>query len=705
MHRDPMSSRKYYVILLFIAALSIWIRTGFPLYAWPEMRFDDDLFIRLARSLETGHWLGLYDNLTLAKGMFYPLFIVIAFWTSVPLKIAEQVVYLLASLLTAGMARRQTRDNRLSLILFALLAFNPVAWNFHFARVLRQCLYMSLSLALFTLVVIVAFPTPDESNHGLRRVVRQGTGLGLLTAAYWLTREEGAWLLPALAVVLAVALAGMALPNWRQADEEETSARPPVRLKRIAQTLALAVAVFTAADGLVAGINYHHYGIFETNEFRSKSFLRAYGALSRIQHDHWHRFITFPKDARQRAYAVSPAARELASSYEGETGKRWIQTSCSIVKIAPCEEVEAGWAVWEFRDAVANAGHYRSGQEAMSYYDTLADQINSACDRGTIQCLPARATILPPFRREYLVESFWASKKIARVLFRMVEGPVFGWSPNSVSSQGLSIFADTVDGVYLPTKQSIVISGWTAAASATPTLHVVAQATEQEESSISVTPAPDVEKAYPKLKSVRFQLKTDCPPTACDLILEVAGSSPSRISLEQLLHSVSNTHLFETQGSMLNVESVYGLDSRRFTDSRRAVQVKVAGVIGSTYATAFPIMATLGAAGLLLATFFRRHFSLPTSLLALGLGSAVAVVTLLMLLSYLAASSDFTVNNVLYTSAASPFVITFTTIGIYSLMAAFGNRYRQLFHRQPSVRIEVAELNSSRPTPSGLVGV
>src|SRR5712692_6561583 len=335
-------------MLMLIAEFSIWLRTGFPVYAIPYMKHDDGLFIKLARSLEGGHWLGLYDNLTLAKGMFYPLFIVVAFWTSVPLKTAEQVVWLAASWLTAEMVRRRLGSRYPSLILFTLLAFNPVVWNLAFARVLRQGLYISLSLAFVTLVVAIAFPISDEANHGFRKALLKGIGLGLVSAAYWMTREEGVWLFPALAVVMTVALIGIWQPNWCPASERGAVPRRSAHLKTIALPLVLALAIFTAADWLVAGVNYHHYGIFETNEFKSQSFLRAYGALLRIKHDHWRPFITFPKDARQHAYAVSPAAHELANSFEGDIGKGWLYISCtSLGRPKSCDEVEDGWAMWE----------------------------------------------------------------------------------------------------------------------------------------------------------------------------------------------------------------------------------------------------------------------------------------------------------------------------------------------------------------------
>jgi hypothetical protein len=667
MRKNPMSSKTYHIVLLFIAAFSLWLRTGFPVHPMPEMVYDDALFIQLARTLERGHWLGLYNNLTLAKGIFYPLFIVVAFWTSIPLKIAEQMLYLAASWLTAGIVQRRLGNRYPSLILFALLAFNPVVWNFEFARVLRQGIYLSLSLALVSLFAAVAFPIFDQEKRSSRGLLWKGAALGLVTAAYWMTREEGVWLLPTVTVVTTVALMGIWKPNWRPISEQGAFPPRSTHLKMIAVPLVVAVATFTAADFLVAGVNYHHYRIFETNEFRCKSFLRAYGATLRIKPDQWSPFITFPRDARERAYAVSPAARELESAYEGDIGRAWVRLSCtSKGKPEPCNEVEAGWAIWEFRDAVAHAGHYRSGAEAMHYYDTLADQINAACDRGTIQCLPPRATLLPPFRWEYLGESVQAGKAIARVIFSMTDSPIV---PIPRPSADFANFTDTIDAVPSVMRENTTVKGWVAATEM-PKLRLVGDGMRSFESSIKITPAPNILTSHPTLQGEHFELTTNCPVDVCALLLQVDGKDEARIPLTKLLASVNHAPANYSPTLMLNVESVLGLEDHRFTDSRRIAQMKIANLIASIYANVFPTLAALAGLGLMLTTLFRRQCPVPAGLLALGMGSAVAVGTLLALMSYLAASSDFTVANVLYTSPSSPFVITFTFAGVYALFIA-----------------------------------
>src|SRR5215831_11380444 len=77
-----------------VAILSVWLRMGVPVYAIGWARHDDALFVQLAYYLGAGRWLGPYDQLTLAKGMAYPAFIVAAFGIGIPLKIAEHILYL-----------------------------------------------------------------------------------------------------------------------------------------------------------------------------------------------------------------------------------------------------------------------------------------------------------------------------------------------------------------------------------------------------------------------------------------------------------------------------------------------------------------------------------------------------------------------------------------------------------------------------------
>src|SRR5690606_11921369 len=144
-------NRPWLLASAALAAASLWLRMGFPAQAVAHAGFDDALFVRLAYALGSGEWLGAFDRLTLAKGMGYPLFIALSAALAIPLKLAEHLLYLgVSAALAAALARRLHRPGA-GLLLFAALAFNPVLWHPELARIIREGLYLSESLALLGL--------------------------------------------------------------------------------------------------------------------------------------------------------------------------------------------------------------------------------------------------------------------------------------------------------------------------------------------------------------------------------------------------------------------------------------------------------------------------------------------------------------------------------------------------------------------------
>jgi hypothetical protein len=453
-----------------------------------------------------------------------------------------------------------------------------------------------------------------------------------------------------------VALLGILRPGWTSASRAEILSSWSAYLKAFALPLTLAFAVFVATDGVVATLNYHHYGIFETNEFRAKSFLRAYGALTRIRHNEWHRYVLFPKDARQRAYSVSSAAWELAPSLEGPAGDAWRRVGCASMNVTPCPEVLSGWFAWEFREAVRNAGHYRSAPEAKNFYDTLADQIDSACNDGRLECLPHGVSSLPPFRWEYVGETVKSSEAVAKELFTMGAGKV-GSPPSIGPPDGLAMIGDLVGGVSSPDDVVRSVRGYAATIGQTPSLQVIPNDAKCQ-FSISFVPALDVAAMYPDLSAVRFDMESpDCPITAGSILVEGAGDTRALIPLGEVEPQAS----VDAPSLRFLVESV---SRDRSTKLAVPVQVKIASVIASGYSIAFPILTIFGAVGLLLATLLRKRHPFPIALLAFGWASAVAVCTRIVMLAYIDATY-FHAATVLYSSPASPFLIILVVVGIY----------------------------------------
>lgn len=402
------------ILWIFMAAIglcSILLRQAFPIVAIAAPH-DDYLFITLAESLLQGRWLGDYNHLTHAKGVAYPVFLALNQLAGWPLKLTEHILYLGAALYFCHMLGRVFNARWLTIVTFMLLAFNPAAWSpVVGGRAVREGLYISLTLLMLALALrCYILPHGISAAQTLRKNWAGLSLLGLVGGVFWLTREEGVWLLPSMGMLAAYGL----IVRWRQGGTKLTALA----------YLGLPLLVAQVPIHTVNALNYQHYGVYRHNDFHSPDFMGAYGALSRIRHDAWQRYVVFPKDARERAYRFSAAARELKPHIEGELGQAWRAIGCEQTRTAPCPEILSGWFMWALRDAVLAAGHYQTAPQAAAFYRQLASQINTACDQYPGECLPQRQSLVPPWRLHYAADTLRASVQVATTLMSLHGLPI-----------------------------------------------------------------------------------------------------------------------------------------------------------------------------------------------------------------------------------------------------------------------------------------
>jgi hypothetical protein len=424
--------------LAFIGSLAL--RLAFPVYAIGSGAYDDMLFVRLAEQLRAGQWLGAYDNLTLAKGAAYSGFVALNHLLGLPLKISEHVVYLLAALYFSCVVGSQFASRAMGAVLFTLLAFNPVFWAPEIGgRVVRENLYISLTLFVVALGVRV-FVAPHAGPIGqeLREKRWHLAALGVTGAVFWLTREEGAWIAPAVVVLLGYWLFGVLRARRRP-------------LGALVAFLAVPVVAFAAIVGSVDAINLAKYGVFRNNDFRSGDFQSAYGALARIRHDRWMPYVVFPKDARARAYSVSAAAQELKPYFDGEGDKFWRRVSCEQTQRTECPEILSGWFMWALREAVTSAGHYANAVDTQAFYRRLAQEVNEGCDRGAIGCGPRHDSLIPPWHPSFPGATLDAVRRVFPTMAALGDPKVY-IAPSLGNEEQLRLFR-TMTGEALATPQ------------------------------------------------------------------------------------------------------------------------------------------------------------------------------------------------------------------------------------------------------------
>lgn len=382
------SSRLWLIVGLLATFAKIWLTQAEPIRALGTAALDDRLFVELAQNLVRGEWLGPYNQYTLAKGAGFPLFIAAAFWLGLPLGLAQQLIYVGACAIFARAVRPALSAGQ-RLAVYLVLLWNPMTYEAPtLGRVIRQNLTTPLVIVVIAGLVALAL----RRNLPFRRLASWATLTGLAFGWFWITREEGVWLVPSM-VLLAV---GWMLATWRDSRQRLTG-----------NLTALALLAVMAALPVV-GVswqNLRHYGWFGTVDLKSDAFESAYGAMLRVQVGPTLPQVPVTRQAREAMYAVSPAMAELRPWLEGPVGDLW-----SEKKEFPASDrqIRGGWYMWALRDAVADAGHATTASAALAFYQRLADQINAACDDGRLAAGPPRKGMLPPWRAGWTQATFAA---------------------------------------------------------------------------------------------------------------------------------------------------------------------------------------------------------------------------------------------------------------------------------------------------------
>lgn len=354
---------------------------------WEHSPHDATLYLRLAQAITSGRalrdgWLGSYDNLTLVKEPFYPVWLAGIGKLGLPRVRAEQGLYALACIVLVAALRSQARRSGALLAGYLLLLFNPMSYYGRTAIALRETIYPALVLLVFA----CATGLYASCHASLWRFGAWGVCLGVSFAAFWLTREEGVWLMPFLCLLLAYT----AWTIWHTGRRDRTA--------RLA-LLAAPLGIWGAADLSICLLNRAGYGIFTTSELKETQFCRAYGALMRVRPARWVPNVPLPRESRLRLYRHSPSFGELRPYLEGEIGAAWVANSAAVDVHAT--DIIGGMAYFALRDAAQAAGHHRSAVLAQRYYARLADEVNQACDAGVIDSGPPRASLVPAWRGAY----------------------------------------------------------------------------------------------------------------------------------------------------------------------------------------------------------------------------------------------------------------------------------------------------------------
>lgn len=639
----PLWARYFFVVL---ALAKLWLVSGTTIFAIAASisMYDDRLFLYLAKTLLEGQWLGPYNNLILAKGPFYPIWIALTFLSGIPLLLAQHVLYIAACSLFVFAVRPVLVRPAMLVFVYAVLLFNPMSYDtMVMNRVMRESIYPALTL----LVLAFAAGFINRYDRPLKSLAFWSAGTGLALAAFWLTREEGVWLMPSVMLLMGFA----AIRIWQTKQSKF--------IRRLSLCF-LPFVIWLVIILSIAGVNKARYGIFTTVEFKSAEFLSAYGALTRVKHAARHPHIPVPKETRERIYAISPAFAELKPYLDGALGEAWSKMWAESDQI---NDIHGGWFMWLLRDSVAHAGHYASASSAADFYQRMSVEINRACEEHKLDCTANRATLMPPWHKEDFSPLIRAVKRAA---FYLTGFDGFSVQPiSSVGSQEeLSWFRDLTQSRLSPPVK-LRFKGWAFSPDSPISLSVHNADGSLADTYLRLQDSQDVYryflkqgKQYANARHSRFEIITTCL-TGCDLHIRAGDRLIEQLPLENL-KAQSKPNFYLNIDFLDNIKE----DPLPRQAEMDILKVEILTYIGNWYQTVMLIATVLALLIYIVITvyvFRKRIYPGPwissTALL-------IAVLARLLILALIDITS-FPGINTWYLSPAYPLLLIFVAMTIF----------------------------------------
>ncbi len=382
------------VIVAVVCALQLWLSFSDEIIARANP-YDQIRYLEMAESIVAGDWLGPFDVMTLARDVGYSSWIAGVHLTGIPLRTANELLLIVASLLLCLGLMRTGLPAGLAGLGFAILALQP-----HGMLTLNDLLPSSFYAAILiaSLAGMLFSLTARKEVWRWVHLTWTSVALGVL----WVTRPEQ----PLIVVwVLAFVACDFGLAHKKM----QSIALPLARCLAALTVFAVGIGIVV---GSVAANNYNHYGVWRTSDYKAPGFAAANRALLSIVQQRPRRRVPVPSEVRERAYAVSPSFAALRPVLEAPSWARGV--SCNMDEV--CDDIAGGYFRWILREAVAGQVDSSGAASLDAGLAQIARELENACNNGTLQCHESLSSFLHPYPETYLPHLIGS---LGRVLGRM----------------------------------------------------------------------------------------------------------------------------------------------------------------------------------------------------------------------------------------------------------------------------------------------
>ncbi|MEH2955521.1 hypothetical protein VV089_21530 [Candidatus Merdisoma sp. JLR.KK011] len=663
--------KRELLLFLFMASFGLFkqfLIYNLPIMAVPKGIHDDWIMVHLAETLRNGQWLGEYNDLTLTKGMFFPLYLAVCNFFHLSYLNVTALCYTISCMLFVYGLRPLLKKTWAMGLLYLALLWNPVSYSVQaFQRVYRNSISYIQVLLIFGGFLALYLRRKEPLKKQALWVLAAAFG----TVSFFYTREDAIWVVPFLLVFLAVYL-GSVFCLFRKTGERAYIGKG---------ILVLVPFLFLWLTGqVIAAQNESHYGIRTTNELQDSGFAKMYKSMMAVKPNEDISGVTLTSEKLARMCDACPTLKELEPYFQSSK-EFWAGPEGD----ADVWEVRDGWVFWILRTALAQAGYYENGAMADEICLKIRDELETAMDEGTLErqaTMPS--TYMSPWREEYLVDLFVAlGKSIAYTTsYEEMETLVYLYSEPDENGGNLLFERITGDKTVWYESDMIELAGWYAVYEGMEDITLRAETAEGKiletaeflDSEDIAAYLEGTGRTVPGAKKCRFHLKLYVEDKSQPIYLKSYRDG----KLLDTYELGTDSDGFETERARLNVDWYWDVPERHGLLQRIAYKGVILNGIRQVYHYSGGVLAALGfgawlfLSGLLLRGLWlglaRKKKTLSEQTVSEWLALTSLLFSYLVLLGGISYSEISGWNAILYwyLSGAYPVMIAFEVLAALS---------------------------------------